>query len=486
MRMKLLLKERFNAKLKQPEKNLLVYKAPKKVIKTHLTGTNAGLSDTQYTIRKQFIGTTVGNAVTFNAGAGETFAAFAERDYTLSVLTSGGGAAQGDLVSVSSSISGTGTSAITITDATNLPTGTKVKLIATILRTSATQKNKTVQLMKKLKVNPGDTDAFGTRPTDRTISLGRADAFKLVAVLDSEEASTDAIVPSLTLGTITGTFTRGERIIGSSSKAEGRIIDISSPMEHILTSVNNFTTSDTITGQSSGATATITAITEGSENITKNFAFDTGQRDNFYDIARIVRKQGIPAPTGRLMVIYDYFEHESGDVFTVDSYTDVADQMTFEDIPIYSATKVDPDAPQPTGEFPLTDCYDFRPRVEDIAGTSATLGTTDEVTGHSFDFFSRQYDGTGASISNVPKPDSFVQSDFEFFLPKFVTVELTPNARLIVKEGVGAEFPVPPQASDQNMLLATLFLPAFTFEPKDVEIERERHQRFTMKDIGKY
>ena len=185
------------------------------------------------------------------------------------------------------------------------------------------------------------------------------------------------------------------------------------------------------------------------------------------------------------MVIYDYFEHESGDVFTVDSYTDVADQMTFEDIPIYSATKVDPDAPQPTGEFPLTDCYDFRPRVEDIAGTSATLGTTDEVTGHSFDFFSRQYDGTGASISNVPKPDSFVQSDFEFFLPKFVTVELTPNARLIVKEGVGAEFPVPPQASDQNMLLATLFLPAFTFEPKDVEIERERHQRFTMKDIGK-
>ena len=476
---------RFNAKLKQPEKNLLVYKAPKKVIKTHLTTTNAGLSDTQYTIRKQFIGTTVGNAVTFNAGAGETFASHAEKDYTLSVLTAGGGASQGDIVSVASTISGTGTNAITITDATNLQTGTKVKLIATILRTSATQKNKTTQLMKKLKVNPGDTDAFGTRPTDRTISLGRADAFKLVAVLDSEESSTDATVPSLTLGTITGTFTRGERIVGSSSKAEARIIDISSPMEYILTTTTNFTTSDTITGQSSGASASVTAVTDGSIDITNNFVFDTGQRDNFYDIARITRKQNVSAPTGRLMIVYDYFEHESGDVFTVDSYSDIADQMTFEDIPIYSATKVDPDAPQPTGEFPLTDCYDFRPRVEDIAGTSATLTTTDEVTGHSFDFFSRQYDGTGASISNVPKPDSFVQSDFEFFLPKFVTVELTPTGRLIVKEGVGSEFPVPPQASEQNMLLATLFLPAFTFEPKDVELDRERHQRFTMKDIGK-
>ena len=130
------------------------------------------MSDTQYTIRKQFIGTTVGNAVTFNAGAGETFAAHAEKDYTLSVLTVGGGASQGDIVSVASTISGTGSNVITITDATNLQTGTKVKLIATILRTSATQKNKTTQLMKKLKVNPGDTDAFGTRPTDRTISLG--------------------------------------------------------------------------------------------------------------------------------------------------------------------------------------------------------------------------------------------------------------------------------------------------------------------------
>ena len=476
---------RFNAKLKQPEKNLLVYKAPKKVIKTHLTTTNAGLSDTQYTIRKQFIGTTVGNAVTFNAGAGETFASHAEKDYTLSVLTAGGGASQGDVVSIASTISGTGTNAITITDATNLQTGTKVKLIATILRTSATQKNKTTQLMKKLKVNPGDTDAFGTRPTDRTISLGRADVFKLVAVLDSEASSTDATIPSLTLGTITGTFTRGERIIGSSSGAEARIIDISSPMEYILITTTNFTTSDTIVGQSSGASASVTAVTDGSIDITNNFVFDTGQRDNFYDIARITRKQNVSTPTGRLMIVYDYFEHESGDVFTVDSYSDIADQMTFEDIPVYSATKVDPDAPQPTGEFPLTDCYDFRPRVEDISGTSATLTTTDEVTGHSFDFFSRQYDGTGASISNVPKPDSFVQSDFEFFLPKFVLLELTQSGRLVIKEGAGSEFPVPPQASDQNMLLATLFLPAFTFEPKDVELERERHQRFTMKDIGK-
>jgi hypothetical protein len=94
-------------------------------------------------------------------------------------------------------------------------------------------------------------------------------------------------------------------------------------------------------------------------NITKNYILDTGQRDNFYDIARIVRKQNVSSPTGKLIVVYDYFEHADGDVFTVDSYSDVADQMTFEDIPTYSATKIDPDSPAPTGEFPLIDCYDI-------------------------------------------------------------------------------------------------------------------------------
>ena len=35
------------------------------------------------------------------------------------------------------------------------------------------------------------------------------------------------------------------------------------------------------------------------------------------------------------------------------------------------------------------------------------------------------------------------------------------------------------------MLIATMFIPAYTFEPKDVLVKREKHQRYTMKDIGK-
>ena len=49
----------------------------------------------------------------------------------------------------------------------------------------------------------------------------------------------------------------------------------------------------------------------------------------------------------------------TGDLMTVDSYTDVANQMDYEDIPTYTATKVDPDDPEPIGEFPLYETYDL-------------------------------------------------------------------------------------------------------------------------------
>ena len=475
-----------SAKLKDAEKNIVLFKPSKKVIKTFLTATNSGASDTSFTIRRQFIGTTdASGVVSFTAGTGETFNGFTEADYTLSVLDigSGGTHADGDIVSVSGKISGTGSNQITITD--SLFNGSKVKLLATTTKTSVTQKNKTVNLMKQLKVVAGDTEAYGTRPTDKDISLGRADAFKLVAVFDSEDSSTDASAPTLTLGTITGTFTRGEKITGSSSGATARIIDITSPASYVLTSATDFTTSDTITGESSSASAAVSAVTGGSVTITSDFELDTGMRDNFYDISRLVRKGSAPIPQGRLLVVYDYMDHGVGDLMTVDSYTDVANQMDYEDIPSYTATKVDPDDPEPIGAFPLYETLDFRPRVADIAGASTTLTAVDEITGNSFDFTSRVYSGTGASFSNFGKPGSNIQTDFEYYLPKRASIFLDNRGSIIVKEGASSESPQLPTPVDNSMKLADLRIPAFTFKPQDVSLVRQKTQRFTMRDIGK-
>ena len=179
-----LLEGLFAARLTDSNKNNALEKLPKQVIKTLLTTNNSGITDTQFTLRRQFIGTTnASGAVSFNAGSNETFVALAEADYVMTILTAGDGTGvAGQPVSIVSTASGAGTVTLTITDNTVLGDSAKVKLIATILKTSVTQKNKTTRLMKQVKVNTGATEAYGTRPTDRDISLGRADAFNLAAV----------------------------------------------------------------------------------------------------------------------------------------------------------------------------------------------------------------------------------------------------------------------------------------------------------------
>ena len=106
LKMRLVISQREDKKtatLTSPEKNVSIFKLPKTVVKTLLTTDNNNASDTQITVRRQFVGTTTtGGVVSFTAGSNETFVAFAEKDYTMSVLTAGDGSgSQGDIVSVS-------------------------------------------------------------------------------------------------------------------------------------------------------------------------------------------------------------------------------------------------------------------------------------------------------------------------------------------------------------------------------------------------
>jgi hypothetical protein len=460
------------AKLLEPEKNTNIYILPKTPVKTLLTASNDGVSDTQYTFRRQFVATTSSaGAITLGAsGGGETFLAHSESDYTVSVLS---GIQQGDIISASTGFSGGGTAAVTITNLAGFGASVKLKVMATLLKTNVTPKTKTTKLMKQLKVDTGATDPFGTRPDDRLISLGRADVFAVSAVYEATAASTDAVAPTLSLSTPNGSFIRGEKITGSSSGETGRVINTTTPMSYVsTTTAKDFTTSDTITGASSGATALVSAVTVGDPVISSNFIFDSGQRDNFYDIARIERRRGAPAPTKRLLVIYDYLEHGAGDVFTVDSYSGVAGRMDYVDVSSYNGIR-------------LSNGFDFRPTVENIAGAGTDHTTVDEITAASFDFFHRQYDGAGSSASHCPKPNSLAQADLEYYLSKKAIIVMGSDGVIEVIEGSSDEVTVFPEQPANSMKLGNLLIPAFTYTPNSVTIRREKNQRFTMKDIGK-
>ena len=80
---------------------------------------------------------------------------------------------------------------------------------------------------------------------------------------------------------------------------------------------------------------------------------------------------------------------------------------------------------------------------------------------------------------------NFIQSDFEYFMARFATLQLSSEGSFFVTHGDSSETPLLPKVRDNAILLATMFIPAYTFQPSHVTIKMERHQRFTMKDIGK-
>ena len=204
-----------------------------------------------------------------------------------------------------------------------------------------------------------------------------------------------------------------------------------------------------------------TAATTSDTDITDRFDLDTGQRDNFYDLGRLVRKVGKPAPTGRLLINFDYFEHGSGDFFSVDSYSG----FDYGSIPSYTSDV--------TGEkFELRDCLDFRPRVDNASTIDS--GAQD-----------RSFDGTGASTIDFAKFNSDITADLEYYLSRRDKVFITQTGLFEISKGQSEINPQQPEMIDDAMHLYDLFLPAFTFNTSDVKIKRIDNRRYTMRDIGR-
>src|SRR5210317_1332727 len=254
---------RRRAKLQDSNKNISIFELPYSTIKTLKTTANSGITDTSFDVRRHFTGTLSSNGdVTITAGTNEVFTGLAERDFSVSIMTTGAGTsgAVGDVLSLTgNNHEGTvifdlnvAKTQLTITlDFGTDYQGHKVKILATVNRSVAGSKTKT------LNSNTTVQKTGQTEIESGTIGLGKADIYRINAVYMSADFSTNA------------------------------------------------TASDT--------------------DITSRFDFDTGQRDNFYDTGRLRLKNGEITPTGRLLVDFDYFSHGSGDYFDVDSYSGVID-----------------------------------------------------------------------------------------------------------------------------------------------------------------
>ena len=136
---------------------------------------------------------------------------------------------------------------------------------------------------------------YGLRVEDKEISLNVPDAVKVIGVYES----LNTLSPTLDVFTFPSGLSLntesilGEKIVGSDTGAVGQIVSRNSATEVEISvlSSNAFSIGEIITFEESNITTTLQDITFGNNlNITNRYELDKGQREEFYDYSRIVRR----------------------------------------------------------------------------------------------------------------------------------------------------------------------------------------------------
>src|SRR6056300_932781 len=255
--------QRRRAKLQDSNKNISIFQLPYRNIKTLKTATNSNLTDTSFSVRRQFIVTLSGGSGQITAGTNETFPTSAsDADFVISVDEKGGSSTAGETGDILTAVgnnhegnpifsqpSGAGT---VVFDFGANYANSKIKILATVNRSSAGSKTKTLR-----EDQTKDVTSLADATKQGGINIGRTDIYQL---------------KSVSMATAFGVYS-----------ASGAI------------------------------------------DVTSRYELDNGQRDNYYDVGRIKLKPGQIEPTGTLRITFDFFEHGSGDYFDVDSYSGVID-----------------------------------------------------------------------------------------------------------------------------------------------------------------
>ncbi len=434
--------------------NNMVFQLPQDTIKT--IRDSSGNVDTSYTTKRVFenVTFTSGQATLSSAGATETFfgtGALSDNNkreyYTTTVRTAGtSGLVVGDQVAFDGggqtvTVNGPTNTTVTFNDNTGTSSFT-ADIIATINIDVKTEKTKLFVKNKEVAIAAPNTTALDFD------SLNLADAHSIKAIYDSGNIGTDAVAPTLTVVNATGTFIPGEIITGGTTGATGTVIDhtVATTVTFVVTS-GTFAGTETITGGTNSYTATMAGLATGDTDIKSSYTLDTGQRDNFYDHGRI-QLTGT-APTGRILVIFDYFTHSGTGYLSADSYTGSAG---YDNIPAYTS-------PVTGARVELRDCIDFRPR--------------------------RQDGGTAIQNVEIPIPNTNWSADYSYYLPRVDTVYLSRSRTFGVNKGVSSLGTTPPKRLDGTMDLYTVYIPAYTFNASDVVTEYVENKRYTMRDIGR-
>ena len=188
---------RNRAKLQDSNKNVSIFKLPNEAVKTLKTTTNSGITDTNFKVRRQFVKQLSSGSGQISAGTNETFGSLAEGDYTVSIkaIGSASAGANGNILSLTGNnadgnpiftLSGSPTGKTLDLDFGTAYADAELKIIATVNRSVAGSKTKTL--------NSGSTLAVSTQATIESgvVGLAKADVKTINSVYMAPDFSTAA------------------------------------------------------------------------------------------------------------------------------------------------------------------------------------------------------------------------------------------------------------------------------------------------------
>ena len=183
-------------------------------------------------------------------------------------------------------------------------------------------------------------------------------------------------------------------------------------------------------------------------DVTNRYTFDDGQRDNFYDVSRVVLKPGFNNPTGQLLISFDYFDHSSGDFCVVDSYIHEAG-VSADEIPTFNSSVY--------GVTNLRDVIDFRPKVD----TAATITGFQDQSNFARNIFN-EFTGEGGVVTACPASDSNLSYTISFYQSQYLDridgLFLNKKGEFLIKEGNSSLNPSKPELVDDAIALAYLYI----------------------------
>lgn len=437
--------------ISNPNKTSLILDTPYEAIKANT------LSNMDFFARKKYSGTTAGGLFSVTASGTDTFS-----------FSPGSGTISSSLLldniicfvrsdSASDSLYGITPNTILALSNTNFTiTSVSTTQFQVNLQTAATVK---VDLLVTTKINNAEDGSTGVTKRKQLIPItGGIDLHSLIPneMNSAGTQGTDTLYSASTTGeVVSGSFGSVFKSIGAinydnitiltSLRTPGTVVSLQVPDVYEIIGIFD--------SKNTGANVTSAMLTDSNYDITSNYEFDNGQRKTHYDHGTIKLKRGYSAPTGKVFVQFRYFKNLSGTgLFTVDSYSK-GSNISYDEVSKFE-NKEDKKL------ISLRSAFDFRP--------SMAIG------------------GTTLSGALNPEPLENITLNYDYFLPRIDQVIVKSSRQFTVLKGQSALVPIAPPVNASDMLIYTLYIPAYTENVKDIRADFKNHRRFTMSDIQKF